>query len=105
MGYYTHYSVKSMDDCIELYIEDMFNDIDYAECAFDSRGRTNQDCKWYEHEKDMRKFSKKYPDVVFELIGEGEESEDRWKKYFKNGKMQYAKAKIEYEEFDENKLI
>jgi hypothetical protein len=60
--------------------------------------------KWYEHEEHMRKISLQYPDVIFELRGEGEESGDIWVKYFVNGKMQLCAAKIVFEEFDEKKL-
>jgi hypothetical protein len=61
-------------------------------------------CKWYDHESDMALFSKKYPESLFVLKGEGEESGDIWIKYFLNGKMQRAEAKITFEEFDESKL-
>jgi hypothetical protein len=61
-------------------------------------------CKWYDHESDMASFSKKYPESLFVLKGEGEESGDIWIKYFLNGKMQRAEAKITFEEFDESKL-
>ncbi len=63
-----------------------------------------EDIKWYEHEDNMRKISKKYPDVLFTLSGEGEESDDIWKKYFLNGKMQKARAKIVIPEFDFSSL-
>ena len=60
--------------------------------------------KWYYHEVHMRKISLQYPDVIFELKGEGEESGDIWVKYFVNGKMQVCNATIVFEPFDEKKL-
>jgi hypothetical protein len=46
-----------------------------------------------------------FPTVLFTLKGEGEESGDMWFKYFKNGKMQVAMARIEFDSFNEGKLI
>jgi hypothetical protein len=34
----------------------------------------------------------------------GEEGGDMWKRYYKNGKVQVANAKITYDEYDETKL-
>ena len=62
------------------------------------------ECKWYDHEADMKIFSALFPEVLFMLRGEGEESEDIWMKYFQAGKMQIAKATISFEPFDEKKL-
>ena len=60
--------------------------------------------KWYDFEKDMREVSKQHPNVLFELSGEGEETDDLWKAYFKDGKMQMCEARIEYDNFDEAQL-
>lgn len=49
---------------------------------------------WYDHEQDMMKFSKKYPNTTFRLTGEGEEQGDVWVKFFKNGQVQGRKATI-----------
>jgi hypothetical protein len=62
-------------------------------------------CKWYEHTEDMRNVSKKYPNVLFTLTGNGEEPEDMWVKYFMNGKVQIEKAVITYGKFDLKKLV
>jgi len=72
--------------------------------AVDESGRTTDECKWYGHEEEVAKFSKIYPDVLFELSGEGEESGDIWRKYFKNGKIQICRAEIVFPPFDESKL-
>ena len=60
--------------------------------------------KWYEYDENMKTISKKYPETIFILEGEGEESGDIWKRYYLNGKVQVAEAKISYDEFDEKKL-
>lgn len=61
-------------------------------------------CKWYEHEDDMKRISKEFPEVLFTLHGNGEESGDIWVKYFKNGKMQTSKAEIKLAAFDPKQL-
>ena len=63
-----------------------------------------EETKWYNHENDMREISKQFPDIIFQLNGEGEESGDIWVKYFVNGKMQTASAKITFDGFDQKKL-
>ena len=62
------------------------------------------ECKWYEHEADMRALSSKFPDVLFTLDGVGEEHPDIWRKFFVNGKMQKCDATLVFDQFDESKL-
>lgn len=75
-----------------------------ARYALGEDGDAEESCKWYEHETEMKAFSKKYPEWLFALSGTGEESGDIWKKYFVNGKFQSAKAVITLEDFDPKKL-
>lgn len=118
MGYYTTYSLsiiegpeaipttrpckkcgvesKTSDDIIGLATNEFHEDVDLL--------LSEEGVKWYTHEGDMLKFSLAYPHTVFKLSGEGEERGDTWVKYFKNGKMQVTKAKIELADFDETKL-
>jgi hypothetical protein len=60
--------------------------------------------KWYGFEKDVKEFSKHYPDQLFEWHGKGEEQGDVWRAYVKNGKYFYQKAKLLFVNFHENLL-
>lgn len=99
MGYYTGYSLVIEGGNNDI-IKELRKENQNAEYALDDNGDTEECIKWYEHEEDFRKFSMKHPEILFSLHGEGEESEDIWKAYFKNGKMQKCEAKITFEEFN-----
>lgn len=88
------------DEIIKLFREECED----ASYALDEDGSCYESCKWYDHEVQLKAFSKKHPEVLFKLKGEGEESGNLWIKYFKNGKMQVAEAKIIFEEYNESKL-
>jgi hypothetical protein len=103
MGYYTNYDLQ-VPSGEEWLIKELRDYSDCANRAFDNNGDTYDSLKWYDHEKAMSEFSKLYPDYLLKLYGEGEENSDMWIKYFKGGKMQYSKAVITYDDFDENKL-
>lgn len=108
MGYYTRHSitvnnrgnidydmnVAHFDGDDEAFINDFLQSANLFE----------DDIKWYDHEKDMRKLSKRFNNVLFTLSGEGEESGDLWREYHLNGLMQRATAKIAFDDFDEAKL-
>lgn len=106
MGYYTHYELELLKgEVTEELIQELENkdvigyalEIDLTSC--------DESCKWYRHDKDMIDISKKFKEHIFKLSGEGEENGDIWVTYYKNGKLQHEKAKITFEEFDENKLV
>lgn len=78
-----------------------FEGLDYA---IGTDGDRLDDVKWYYHEEDMKDLSLKFPEIVFVLRGEGEDNDDTWYKYFKNGKMQSCYAVITFDEYDESKL-
>jgi antitoxin component YwqK of YwqJK toxin-antitoxin module len=75
-----------------------------ARYAFDENGNTESELKWYDFHEEMIAFSKEYPNWLFTLSGEGEESGDIWKAYYVNGKYQQEKAKIVFDPFDMQKL-
>ncbi len=60
--------------------------------------------KWYDNEENMIALSKKYKDIVFKLIAEGEDPGDISESYFSNGKSQVCHAEIVIPPFDKSKL-
>lgn len=102
MGYYTNYKLSIHADGKQFVHQE-----DAQQEIADLSGYSNpfsESCKWYSHEQDMKALSKNHPDTVFLLEGEGEETGDIWKKYFKNGKMQVCKSEILFPPFDEVSL-
>ena len=108
MGYCTRYELNyDTEDCPDDFDEElMIRECENGEISDYCRefdGGSDM-CTWYDHESDMKHFSKRFPKVLFTLNGEGEEAGDLWIKYFKGGKMQNCRAKITYDPFDASKL-
>jgi hypothetical protein len=59
---------------------------------------------WYDHDKDMLKLSKEFPDILFTLDGNGEEWDDIWRAYYKNGRTYSDHALISFPDYDESYL-
>lgn len=110
MGYMTDYNFWIMDfetlqDLDEGTIQEVFSELN-KKTEISEYDDTSFQATWYEMEDDMIEFSKKYPDYLFEITGEGEEGTlDVWKEYFHNGKKQYCAGTIVYDELNKNELI
>jgi hypothetical protein len=117
MGYYTTYSLEVIGEEVTIpksFIEEankygivvptnVNHEVSIGELS--KYGNPFEgECSWYEHDEDMKAYSKQYPTLIFKISGEGEESGDIWVKYYKDGKVQECKAKVTYDEFDESKL-
>ena len=102
MGYYTTYTLRTTRGCDnQEEIEEKLQEISGNSIKFG----WDDSYKWYTHEQDMKELSEIYTETTFILEGEGEESGDIWRKYFKNGKMQVCKAEIVFPAFNESKLV
>ncbi len=109
---------KFCSDCGELLIDKLvdvdeikiFDELrkDSEECAFllDEDGSSYEEGSGYSINDDIQKFSRKYPNIVFELnttwdIGfDDAPSRD----FYKNGKHQTTKTKVIFEDFNEFNL-
>lgn len=106
MSYDTVYSLRIINQDVDgmeiiAILREEYGD---AYDALEENGNSNNSCKWYDHEDDLCAFSKKFPEVIFELSGEGDEAGDVWKAYFQNGKMQRCQAEMIIPPFDPEKL-
>lgn len=113
MGYNTKYILEVRhteapkilpSPVLEDVLSQLRTEFSEANYALTEIGDCSELAKWYEHEEDLRKFSKRFPLYLFVLSGQGEISADVWKKYFVNGKVQITKSKFQIEPFDKQKL-
>jgi hypothetical protein len=103
MGYYTQYDLKIsyLDNANQgLEIAKYLDLHDYEFCD-DGVTLTNYfESKWYYWKEDCTRASLKYPKVLIEIEGVGEESDDRWKARVQNGLCEVVHAKIVFPDFN-----
>ena len=95
MGYYTDYRLEiTVDDKenedkildeIELFIKNL-DEEKYLELREMTDGY-ELNAKWYDYDVDMCYLSYKFPNILFDLYGTGEEYEDAWHATYKNGEL------------------
>ena len=105
MGYYTYYSLEAYENrgfvnaekeaaitaALDEIFEGSIGDTTWVNFFYDSM-------KWYEHDTDMLNLSRKFPEVLFILSGEGEERDDNWISYYKNGEIETCYGRIIFDE-------
>ena len=102
MGYYTNFELtmhpQPAEDLEVAIIRDILAlkyEIDPAEVRLrDVEWFLSDSLKWYNHEEHMIEISKKYPNIVFVLHGEGEENGDIWNEYYCAGECERVDAQI-----------
>lgn len=103
MGYYTDYEIGLENGVVS---DEAFRiGIESVGCSYGQLSLyETMNLKWYDHEKDMKAVSKLFPEVTFRLQGDGEETGDNWRMYFKDGKTCTIRAKIIYDKYGESLL-
>jgi len=104
---YTYYELdvfsgdKSIYTILSELDRDEFEDLF---CKINDDGSPNDNDTYWDCEEDMKAISEMYPDIVFQLTGQGQIPDDMWRQYFKNGKSHKVDAIVTYPPFDEDKL-
>lgn len=111
MGYYTWYTadVKNSDSVslkrqreASLYLANLLECSEHEkklilEADYPFGWLSYDSMKWYNWERDMTNLSEHFPEIEFVLYGEGEERDDTWRAFFKNGKCILQRAHIYYD--------
>ena len=108
MGYYTYFSFNAwnengdeLDEAtyskVKAFLAEKFveagDDEEEAADIINELCDYGYEMKWYEYDGDMMALSKQFPDVKFELEGQGEDGSDWWVAQYWNGKTRCAWAK------------
>ena len=112
MGYCTSYSLSAEPIHKSEAVDPHRNKILDEEVKRCMDGDVGGECpdwycygRWYDAEQDMEELSRRFPEYLFELHGDGESSDDFWIEYFWNGKSQYCRGEVVYEEFHRELLL
>lgn len=110
MGYYTYHELKVIQpNTKEAKLTEFLDGGDHHHDAIGELSEYGDNLwddsvKWYDREKDMSEYSKRYPDILFQIDGNGEEADDIWREYWKEGKVQHEDCQFVFGTYDETKL-
>jgi hypothetical protein len=109
MGYYTRFELSiSGQGPIYERLRDGADGLTFGEYDIKISRLINGDCdtmKWYGYNDDMLELSRDWPNVLFELTGEGEESGDLWRAFYRNGKFVKVEGVVAYDIPDLDKVL
>ena len=95
MGYYTHHTL-SIQPSVPAGFSDRFEQV----TGYDFETLSDDPIKWYDSDEDMKRLSAEFPDYLFTLEGEGEESGDIWKANYYRGNACMCRAVLTFPEPD-----
>lgn len=111
MGYYTNFELTVTPEPSEelhkyLTVSDYNQLLSYigAFYRYPTGEYSSSEWKWYNWEDDMLDLSIRFPDYVFRLFGDGEDRDDLWVAFFKNGLSYTVNLIVDIPPFDESKL-
>lgn len=111
MGYYTNYalSAKAYNEKIPVERIRQLEDEIAVMNVFDEDGNYENGwygfVKWYDNEEDMGLLSRRFPEFLFYLEGDGESYGDHWGCYYLNGTVMRDVIVTQYLDFDLCKTV
>jgi len=104
MGYYTYHNINIVAGDKSLLDSEEFQSFFEKTTNYVFGVINERNVKWYDSEKDMVTISKQYPNVVFEVYGDGENYDDNWVAYYCNGKTAGGQGELVYPKVDITQL-
>lgn len=95
---------QDVNEAIKIWIALQKSGSIFSFFGVNTDGTTTESCRWYEWASEVGALSKQFPYVLFQLEGEGEESGDLWRAYFRAGKVQKVKAIVTFPDLDFSKM-
>lgn len=88
MGYETYYIISRVEGNEDDYKKIVKELEEISEIDL----KNGEVSKWYDSHEDCLEVSKKYPDVMFQLNGDGEDSIDVWATRYKGGESETVES-------------
>ena len=96
MGYHTDYTIT-----VHNATQQQMKEIDsiLTDCGLDKSSTFEYyiyGSKWYSWDEDLKSISEEFPNIYFEIYGDGEESDDNWQAIVCNGEAVAVQAELVY---------
>jgi hypothetical protein len=106
MGYYTWYSIEKVQgdpEVVAAFEADFENgniptEYGSLDQMFSASGDAHDSMKWYDRVEDMTNISIAYANTLFVVSGQGEDHDDVWREYYRNGVMERVYPIITYDD-------
>lgn len=97
MGYMTNFKIYKYDgsDVTDDELQTLHNIAGYEFEPFTTYARLDG-AKWYDCDNNMIELSKLYPEIMWVVEGDGEESDDYWQTHYYRGKSHSVTGYIAY---------
>ena len=76
----------------------VFEEGKYIDCTHEAMFGSFEEVRWAERPIVMIMISEKFPNMTFEITGDGESYGDLWKEYYHEGEIECCSGEIIYEQ-------
>jgi hypothetical protein len=108
MAYRPYFTIELNEDSlgiIEAVIDAIEEETGYLVVYQNELCCTVYDVSWHNWDTELKEISLAFADTLFTITREGDDSNDKWIAYIRNGNMQWGHVVLFYPPLDEAKLL